>query len=96
MCIGKATLFLVWRNPMDKTLQGIIHGKMVELSDDPGMGDGQKVEVIVRPVREDGHWGDGLRRCAGALADSWTGEDDQILEQIYQDRKVDTRPEIGE
>ena len=67
---------------MDKTLHGVIHGKTVELFGDPGMDDGQKVEVIVRPARENGDWGDGLRRCAGALADSWTEEDDRILDQI--------------
>jgi hypothetical protein len=72
---------------MDKTFHGVMHGKMVELTDDPGMGDGQRVEVTVRPAKEDGNWGDGLRRCAGALAELWTEEDDRILEEIYQDRK---------
>ena len=41
-------------------------------------------------------WGEGLRKCAGALADEWTEEDDRILEEIYQERKRDTRPEPGE
>ena len=79
---------------MTKPLQGIIHGKMVELSDDPGMVDGQAVDVIVRPRKDHGNWGDGLRRCAGSLADSWTEEDDRILDRLSQERKIDTRPEI--
>ncbi|MDP6117982.1 MAG: hypothetical protein QF437_15615 [Planctomycetota bacterium] len=81
---------------MTKLLNGIIHGKTVELSDDPGMEDGQEVEVMVRLAKENGNWGDGLRRCAGALADSWTEEDDRILDQIYKERQTDSRPEIEE
>ena len=77
-------------------MNGIIHGKTVELSDDPGMEDGQEVEVMVRLAKENGNWGDGLRRCAGALADSWTEEDDRILDQIYKERQTDSRPEIEE
>jgi hypothetical protein len=41
-------------------------------------------------------WGEGLRRCAGALADEWTGDDDRILDEIHQDRKHDSREEIAE
>ncbi len=44
------------------------------------------------PGRE--QWGDGLRRCAGALADEWSEEDDRILEELHQDRKRDTRREV--
>ena len=33
---------------------------------------------------------------AGLLADSWTEEDDRILEEIYRDRKRETRREIPE
>jgi hypothetical protein len=35
-------------------------------------------------------------KVAGLLADSWTEEDDRILEEIYQDRKRETRREIPE
>lgn len=74
---------------MTKTLNGVMHGKTIELSEDPGMGDGLKVEVRVKVIQEARRWGDGLRSCAGALADEWTEEDDRILEEIYQDRKQD-------
>jgi len=36
-------------------------------------------------------WIEGLRRCAGALANEWTDEDDRILEEIYQSRKLNRR-----
>jgi hypothetical protein len=35
-------------------------------------------------------------KTAGLLADSWTEEDDLILEEIYRDRKRETRREIPE
>lgn len=76
-----------------KTLQGIVNGKTIELAEDPGMPVGQQVELVVTLVPERKlPWGEGLRRCAGALADEWTEEDDRILEEIYQQRKNSTRP----
>ena len=42
-------------------------------------------------------WQPGSKRtAAGMLADSWTEEDDRILEQIYRDRKRETRREVPE
>jgi hypothetical protein len=71
-----------------KILHGIVNGKTIELSDDPGVPAGQEVEVTVKPVRaQSAEWGEGLRQCAGALAEEWTEEDDRILEEIYQQRK---------
>jgi hypothetical protein len=81
---------------MTKTVQGTIHGKTIELTQDLGMADGQQVEVVVKTIPNKEQWGEGLRRCAGALANEWSDEDDRILEEIYQDRKRETRPEIPE
>lgn len=77
---------------MTKILRGVVNGKTIELRDDPGVPPGQEVEVVVTPVpaRKE-PWGEGLRRCAGAMADEWTEEDDRILEEIYQQRKNDSR-----
>lgn len=79
---------------MVKTVQGVIHGNTIELTNNLGMADGQAVEITIRTVSAPKAWGEGLRRCAGALAGDWTAEDDQILEQIHRDRKQDTRKEI--
>ena len=79
---------------MSKLKNGIIHGRTVELSEDPGMDEGQQVQVILRPAEKKGTWGEGLRRCAGALADSWSDEDDRILDQLHQERQQDSRQEI--
>lgn len=81
---------------MTKVLHGKIHGKTIELGEDPGLGDGQDVEVSVRtiPPGQARNTGDGLLRTEGALADDpyW----DQIMDDIYQERKTDTRKETTE
>ncbi len=81
---------------MTRTLHGKVHGKTIELDEDLGVIDGQVVEVQVKIVASAKKWGEGLRRCAGALADEWTEEDDRVLNEIYQDRKRETRRELPE
>lgn len=77
---------------MPRTLQvrGKVRGRMIELSEDPGLADGQPVEVQLKILSETGRWGEGLKRCAGALADD--PEWDAIMEQIHQGRKQERRP----
>jgi hypothetical protein len=79
---------------MVKHVQGIIRGRTIELAEDPGVADGQQVEITIKTVPNPRAWGEGLRRCAGAFAADWTEEDDRILEEIHQERKRDTRREI--
>jgi hypothetical protein len=79
---------------MSHVMQGIVHGKTIELAEEIGVGDGEQVEVSVRVVSKRRSWGEGLQRCAGALAREWTEEDDRILEEIHQERKRDSRGEI--
>jgi len=81
---------------MTKSVRGIVHGRTIEVTQDLGVADGQQVEVVVTVIPGKDQWGDGLRRCAGALAGEWTDEDDRILAEIHQDRKQDNRREIGE
>jgi hypothetical protein len=86
---------------MTKTLHGTVRGNTIELDEDLGVVDGQEVEVHVRIVRPKKRlpgpppgWTAGqTSSTAGALADSWTVDDDRILEEIYQDRKRETRRE---
>ncbi len=70
---------------MTEVIRGTIHGKMIELEKDPGIGDGQEVEVVVRPQRSATQWGEGIRRSAGALADY--PEMDAFMEEIQQERR---------
>jgi hypothetical protein len=80
---------------MVRHVQGVIHGKTIELTEDPGVADGQQVEITIKTVPTPRPWGEGLRRCAGAFAAEWNEEDDRILEEIHQERKRDTRQEIS-
>ncbi len=78
------------------TLNGTVHGNRIDLSSSPGLLDGAEVEVVIRikpPLRK---WGDGLLRCAGALAESWTDADDRILAEIAQAREQSAFRELPE
>jgi hypothetical protein len=81
---------------MNKTLHGKVHGKTIELDEDLGVADGQEVEVTVRTILSQvvRQPGEGFLRTEGALADDT--EWDAIMEEIYQDRKRDTRRESPE
>ena len=81
---------------MNVVIHGIVHGNTIELKGSPGVPDGQEVEVVVRTIEPARLRGEGIRRSAGALADSWTGEDERILAEIHEDRKRDTHREVPE
>lgn len=89
---------------MTKTLHGVVRGKTIELEQDLGVVDGQEVEIQVTMLRpkkrlpgSPPHWQPGRpSRTAGALAESWTEEDDRILNEVYRDRKREGRREISE
>jgi hypothetical protein len=79
-------------------LQGVAHGKMIELETDLGLPEGQAVTVVVQPVlgRADETTplppGEGLRRAFGAWADDTQGLD-EYLEWNRRQREI-SRPEI--
>ena len=37
-------------NPMTTSLKGIVHGKVIELDQEPGLPDGQEVSVTLQPI----------------------------------------------
>ncbi len=76
---------------MTKKLHGKVHGKTIELVEDPGVADGQEVELLIEVVPSAQKWGDGIRRSAGGWVDY--PEMDDILEKIYQERKLERRPQ---
>ncbi len=85
---------------MTKTLHGVVHGRTIELENETGMQDGRRVEVILRARDLPGPppgWQPGSREsAAGMIASLWTEEDDRILEEIHQNRKMDSRRGIPE
>jgi hypothetical protein len=79
---------------VNQILHGVIRGRTIELSEDAGLPDGQQVEIVVRaPAKPavDTSW---VARTAGALADHWTEEDDRILKEIYEERKLERRSSL--
>ncbi len=75
-----------------KTLQGTVHGRTIELDDDVGAPEGQEVRVHVTFLAPAGNWGEGILESAGGWADY--PEMDAIMEEIYQSRKVERRPQM--
>jgi hypothetical protein len=76
------------------SFRGVVHGKTIELDQEPGLPDGQHVTVRVKPVASNEQYtpGDGIRRSAGSWADDPKGVD-EFLEWNRQQRKIG-RPEI--
>ena len=78
---------------MDQTLTGTVHGNTIVLDALPGIPAGERVEVVVRhlaatpPARVGGD---------ETPPSWWTDQDDRILEEIYQARKLSTRRDIVE
>ena len=76
---------------MTKILHGIVRGNAIELTEKIGVADGEEVEVVVRPVKPNAKWGDGIRKSAGGWSDY--PEMDEIMKQIQQERKSERRPQ---
>jgi len=75
---------------MPKTIRGTINGRTIELHEDLGLAPGEEVAVQVSVVKPAEAWGEGLKRCAGALVDD--PEWDVIMDEIHRARKLERRP----
>jgi hypothetical protein len=64
-------------------LKGTVHGKTIELEQEPGLPEGQKVSVTLLAAPSAG---EGLRRSFGAWADD-SAQLDEFLVQLREDRK---------
>jgi hypothetical protein len=80
---------------MTQILHGTVRGRSIDIVEDLGLLEGQTVEVKVTATKPS-LAGNGLQRCAGALAEDWSEEDDRILEEIHRERKTASRREIPE
>ena len=80
---------------MSKIRRGLVHGRTIELDGDLGVPEGAEVEVQVRVISKPPRKpGEGFLRTEGML-DGDT-EWDAIMEEIYQDRKRDRRPQAAD
>jgi hypothetical protein len=77
-------------------LRGVIHGKTIQLAEEPNLPEGQPVTVIMHPATQTPEEsaplppGEGLRRAFGAWADD-AEELDKYLEWNRQQRKTGRR-----
>ncbi len=79
---------------MVKQVQGIIHGKTIELDHDLGIAEGQRVDVEVRVSSPARVWGEGILRSAGIAAD--VPGFDEAFEQVQRDRELATSRDMDE
>ncbi len=75
---------------MKTAVRGIVHGKVIELPHETGLGEGQEVSVTLEPVTPKLPPGEGIRRSAGAWAED-AEELDKYLEWNRQQRKMSRR-----
>jgi len=68
---------------MNNAIQGTVHGKSIELSTDPGLEDGQRVEVVLLPVSSKEQ---SACSAAGMLAE--IPGLDESLKEIQQQRQL--------
>lgn len=70
---------------MSETLEGVIRGKTIELATDPGLVDGQVVQVIVKPLPTPDQRRDAILRTAGSMAND--ADFDAAMSQVQADRR---------
>lgn len=74
-----------------KTLRGIVKGQTIELTEPPGVAEGEHVVVQLSIVNSERPVSDPSDE--GPMSAYWTEEDDSIFAQIERERKTaDTRP----
>ena len=81
-------------NHVVKQVQGVIHGKTIELDQDPGIAQGQRVDVQVRVASSARRWEEGILRSAGIAAD--VPGFDQAFEQVQRDRELAAMRDVEE
>lgn len=87
---------------MTYQLAGVVRGNTIELVENPGLIEGQRVELSVTPTPADSKinpkterpWGEGILASAGAFAD-WP-EAEECMNEILRGRKLDRPREIPE
>jgi hypothetical protein len=79
---------------MTRQVQGVIHGKTIELDGDLGIADGQRVFVQVRVAATPRALWEGILRSAG-IAAAAPGFD-EAFDQIQRDRQLATLRDVDE
>jgi len=78
---------------VNKIMHGVVHGRTIELNEDPGVIDGQQVQIVLTAVPPQGSWGEGIHRSAGAAVD--VPGFDEAFRRVEQERKAAQFRETG-
>lgn len=70
---------------MSEAIEGVIHGKTIDLTTDPGLADGQAVRVIVKPLSTPEQRRDAILRTAGSMAND--ADFEAAMAQVERDRR---------
>lgn len=70
---------------MPEVIEGIIRGKMIELASDPGLAEGQAVQVVVKPLVTLDQRRQALLRTAGSMVDD--PEFEAVMRQLESERR---------
>jgi ABC-type phosphate transport system auxiliary subunit len=77
----------------DKVMHGVVHGKVIELDDDTGVSDGERVEVVVRRIVPN------ISSCENRSSQpddaSWA-EWEAIMHQVQRERTQERRNQWGD
>lgn len=78
---------------MPEVVEGVIHGKTIELTTLPRIADGQRVEVTIRAVADREAQILAISRTSGSMADDPDFE--AVMEQIERERRKDFQPDLA-
>ena len=70
---------------MPDAIEGVMHGRTIELTIDPGLADGQAVRVIVEPLRTPNQTSEAIPRTAGSMANN--PDFDAAMAHVESDRR---------
>ena len=70
---------------MNRVIQGIVHGKVIELREEIGIPDGQEVDILVTLRNANPGTSSGILRSAGVAAD--LADFDIVFGRIETERK---------
>lgn len=76
-------------------VRGIIRGRTIELLGPVELAEGTEVAIELATISPPAK-GERLPRVAGILAGDWTAADDEILEQLHQDRQNALHRDLSE
>jgi hypothetical protein len=71
---------------MTTSMKGVVHGKVIELEQEPGLPDGQEVSVTLQPIHSGTRHGPAV---TGPNLPRWEGE---VLGKLTREEIYDERP----